>query len=135
MNTAITYEYRDGANYRFHNTLIFAGEMTAELWARLLATLNEEVVGGFIADQVDLPQVFGYLGGKHIDSDEHKNSGYEYDEQNDHCWHRFADDPGSWELTEAQPTDKRTVRELVGVFEAAVQKGWKVFDPGERFGL
>jgi hypothetical protein len=135
MNTQITYEYRDGANYRFHNTVIFAGEMTPELWARIRATLDEEVEGGFIADQVGLPQVFGYLGGKHIDSEEHKDSGYEYDEENDHCWHRFADDSEAWELTEQPPTDGRTVQELVGVFEGAALKGWKVFDPAERFGL
>jgi len=135
MNTRITYEYRDGANYHFHSSVVLAGEMTPELWARILATLNKEVDGGFIAHQVGLPEVFGYIGGKHIDSVEHRDSGYEYDKDNDHCWHRFTQDPDVWELVDQPPTGKRDVEELVTEFEAAARSRWRVFDPVERFGL
>lgn len=136
MNTEITYEYRDGANYRFHTSVVVAGEMTPKLWARIRATLDEDVEGGFIADQVGLPQAFGYLGGSHIYSDEQKDSGYDYDEEIDHCWHRFADDDQlSVKVTAREPTDKRTVEQLAAAFEAAAKAGWRIFDPADRFGL
>jgi len=134
MNTRITYQYRDGANYRFHHSIVVAGIMTAELWNLILTTLDTDAERGFIAHQVGLTEVFGFVGGKHIDSEEHRDFGYEYDDQNDHCWHSFSGED-DWELTGDPVTDKRTVEQLVEAFEATTMAGWKVFDPAERFGL
>ena len=133
MNTGIHYEYRDGSNYRFHGWFVAAGEMTDQLWARVRAACADGEV--FIAHQVGIPEVFGYLPGTHVYSAEHVETGFTYDEDNDHCWHRFHDDPGAWALTNDAPTDERTVEGLVAAFEAAVRTGWQVFDPAERFEL
>lgn len=135
MNTEITYEYRDWANYRFHATIVVAGELTADMWARMRASCSKDTDCGFIAHQVGLPEVFGYRPGSHIYSADHVRTGYDYDEENDHCWHRFADGDENWCLTTRDPTDKRTALQLVEAFEAASNAGWKSFDPAERFGL
>ncbi len=71
--------------------------------------------------------------GPHQDA-ERRQTGYPYDAEDDHCWHRFPDDPRAWELTSDSATDLRDVRELGLIFEAAKGR-WRVFDPAERFGL
>jgi hypothetical protein len=133
VNTRIIYEYRDGANYRFHSELVVAGEMTEALWARIRAACQDG--DRFIADQVGLPEVFGFLPGDHIYAPEYAYSGYPFDQEVDHCWHHLAQDPDGWELTGDEPTGALTVELLVNAFEQAAAVGWRVFDPAERFGL
>lgn len=129
MNTRIKYEYRDGANYRFHGDIIVRGEMNEQLWRRLRKTQDPDTEG-FIAHQVLLPEVFGYLPGDHIGDATHPD-GYPYDDKNDHCWHRLCEN--GWELVSSKPTDNRSVNDLVKAFEAAKHQGWKPFDPKTRF--
>ena len=133
MNTRITYEYRDGANYRFHADVVLADAMTDELWARIRAACQDGEM--FIAHQVALPEVFGFLPGDHIYAPEFCHEGYPFEEDTDHCWHGFGPDPDVWELTGDPPTGDLTVERLVEAFESAAMAGWKVFDPAERFGL
>jgi hypothetical protein len=134
VNTRLRYEHRDGANYRFHGEVVIAGEMTAGLWARIVNACDKDTEGGFIAHQVKLPEVFGYLPGPHIASSEHASTGYAYDPDNDHCWHHFvAETP--WKLTTARANGRISVKYLVQAFEAAVRHGWRIFDPAERFNV
>jgi hypothetical protein len=132
VNTRITYEYRDGGNNRFWTDLILVGAMTQESWERIRAACHDG--DQFIAEQVGLPDVFGFLPGDHIYAPEYCSTGYPFDQEVDHCWHRLpAEDP--WELTREEPTGDLTVALLVNGFEQAAAVGWKVFDPAERFGL
>ena len=132
MGTRIDYEYTDAGNYHFRNSIVFAGEMTDALWARIRNACESGEF--FIAHQVGLPEVFAWLPGPHIRDDE-KRDGYAFDDEDDHCWHRFPDDPRAWELTTDKWEQVRSVEELLAAFEAAAKEGWKVFDPAERFGL
>lgn len=132
MNTRIRYEYRDASNYYWHGELVVSGEMTAELWQRIRKAC--ESGRDFIAHQVGITEVFGYRPGPHHD-DSDRPDGYPYDEDDDHCWHAFEDDPGAWEVTTDAPTDERTVKQLVAAFEISFEAGWIVFHPAERFGL
>jgi len=134
MNTRVDYEYRDGANYRFHASVVVAGEMTDALWRRLRAACDPETEG-FIAHQVGFPEVFGFLPGQHIGDPESESTGYRYDEETDHCWHSLSNGDEPWGLTHDVPTDSRTVEQVVKAFEAAKAAGWKPFDPAERFEL
>ena len=134
MNTRIHYEYRDGSNYRFHGSIVAGGEMTPVLWARMRRACDSGAECGFIAHQVGIPEVFGFLPGPHV-TWLPEGEAPAYDEENDHCWHRLTDASGAWELTSDAATDGRAVEELVGAFEVAAKTGWKVFDPAERFGL
>jgi hypothetical protein len=132
VNTRIRYEYRDGANYHFQGEVVVAGRMTPALWKRLRAACSADADHGFIAHQVGLTEVFGYLPGPHI-TWLPAGEAPEYDEENDHCWHRLPEEPNAWELTTDSPTDTRCVEELVDQFECASKAGWRVFDPAERF--
>jgi hypothetical protein len=134
VNTRIHYEYRDGANYHFHGSIVVAGEMTPRLWARIGTACDSGTDRGFIAHQVGIPEVFGYLPGPHINWLP-SGEAPEYDEDIDHCWHRLVDDPNAWELTTDAPTDKRSVLEIATAFEEVAKKGWRFFDPAGRFGL
>jgi hypothetical protein len=131
VNTRITYEYRDGAGNTFPMEVVLAGAMTDALWARICAACSDGCQ--FIAEQVGLPEVFGFLPGDHIYAPEYCATGYPFDQEVDHCWHRFSEAP--WELTREEPTGDLTVALLVNAFEQAAAVGWKVFDPAERFGL
>jgi len=132
VNTRISYEYRDGGNNRFDADMVLGGTMTEELWRRITAACHEG--DQFIAGQVGLPEVFGFLPGDHIYAPEYCCTGYPFDDAVDHCWHRFPRE-GAWESTRESPTGALTVGELVNAFEQAAALGWKVFDPAERFGL
>jgi hypothetical protein len=127
MNTKLWYEYRDGANWRFPGAVVVEGEMTPDLWARLRAACEEGEY--FFARQVGLAERFAYVAGPHIADPSLQETGYPYDVDLDHCWHRIADDPGAWELTDDQPTDGRTVEEVVLAFEQARHAGWCVPEP------
>ena len=129
MNTRVSYEYRDGANYHWHNDVVVRGTMTDALWERVIIACEERHL--FIAHQVGLREVFGYIAGDHIDSDPN-TQGFEYNEETDHCWHSFGTSK-PWELTTEIPTDKRSVEQFVEAFEAAAESKWQVFYPPDRF--
>lgn len=125
MNTRIHYEYRDASNYHWHGSIVVEGEMTPEVWERIRAACESREF--FIADQVGFPEVFGYLPGPH-QSEDLRSTGYSYDPHEDHCWHRFPDSH-PWELTTEAPTGLLDVLQLVKVFEAVAESGWRPFNP------
>jgi len=131
VNTRISYEYRDGGGNCFPVEVVLGGAMTEHLWARIRAACHEGTQ--FIADQVGLPEVFGFMPGDHIYAPEYCSTGYPFDDDVDHCWHRFPD-ADAWELTREEPTGDLTAGLLVNAFEQAAVVGWRVFDPAERFG-
>src|SRR5437867_2519211 len=112
MNTEIRYEYRDAGNYRFHGSIIVAGKMTDALWQRMLSS-QDSGAEGFIAHQVRIPEVFGFLPGPHIQESGYRGTGFPYDEEDDHCWHRLADGEEPWKVVEQKRTDRRSVLQLV----------------------
>lgn len=126
MNTRIHYEYRDGSNYHWHGSIVVAGELTPDHWSRVRASC--ESAEFFIADQVGFPEVFGYKPGPHQSADR-RDTGYCYDPDEDHCWHRFPDDAQAWELTADEPTAPYDATQLVTVFEAIAAYGWRPFNP------
>lgn len=131
MNTRIHYEYRDAGNNRFGGEIVVPGTMTNALWLRLKKA-QDPAAEGFIAHQVGIPEVFGYLPGDHV-ADQTLADGYPYDEETDHCWHRLSDGDDAWALVTDPPTDDRTVDQVVRAFEEARKTGWKSFDPRKRF--
>jgi hypothetical protein len=126
MNTRINYEYRDASNYHWHGSIVVAGGMTPELWSRIRASCDSREF--FIADQVGFPEVFGFKPGPH-QSEDRRTMGYSYDPHEDHCWHRFPDEPHAWELTADPPSAPYDVNGMVKVFESIAASGWSPFDP------
>jgi hypothetical protein len=98
-NTALTYLYRDAANYKQWARAVLAGPPTADLEERLRATLLDDET--FIAHEVDLPSVYLY---------EPNDPG-----RDDHIRHELH----SVEHTDDEPTDPRTFTQLVAAFEDA----------------
>lgn len=107
MNTKINYLYRDGSNYKSHNKVVVAGEITAEHLRRIADTLNEGEY--FIPSVVGLPE-----------------NRFETWTDDDHFWYEweiddedFDLDASGCELTDEQPTVPLTVDQLVENFEKA----------------
>lgn len=102
MTTKVFLQYRDASNYKTQPVpVIFAGDPTPELIARLIARLEDPGglnSGSLIAEQVGLEQPS--FGGVYED---------------DHCWTEIEIDP---EPCTAQATDDRTFAEFVAEVEA-----------------
>jgi hypothetical protein len=107
-NTRFEYLYRDASNYKQHGAVVLKGAITEELRKRFVAALDEELY--FIADQINIPEVFITFG--------------EDSKDDDHCWHEFSE----FELTDAHGDDGRTVEQFVEAVEAASKHGWKTFE-------
>ena len=106
MNTKIEYLYRDASNYKQHNEVVIAGEMTPQDAERIAAHMFEG--DGFVPRQVGLPET------RIMD----------YRTDDDHAlfeWEIGVDDEGvpfGYTLVEDEPTVDQTVSELVENFEA-----------------
>lgn len=116
-NIKFTYLYRDAANYKIWNDIVFANPFRVsveEIESRLRRNFEGEEL--FVADQIRLPELFPYLSGSVND--------------NDHCYHEFE----SVEITTERPNDVhgRSIRRFVEEVENKARSGWQVFDPRER---
>lgn len=123
MNTALTYQYRDGDNLRRFGTVIFKGlyphgedRLIKDLRQACMAGSRHNLPGMFIAEQVGLPEVFLW-----------KEKGYVVDPRIDHCFHELL----TAEKTRRGNSDKRTPAEVLAVFRFAAREGWAVFDLAE----
>lgn len=87
MNTQISYLYRDASNYKQHNKVTLAGEITDAEKRLILGKLEEGEY--FIPSQVGLddlqPRMIGFP-----------------DAQDDHVWHELRED--DFELVDGGPT-------------------------------
>lgn len=97
-NTVLTFMYRDGANYKTHNSAVLDGEMDQSQVLRVLACLDE---GEFF-----IPERVGIRASRWN----------EYNEQFDHVWCTLYE--GDMQDVTDQPTDCGiTPEELVRRFE------------------
>jgi len=113
-NTIFSYMYRDGSNYKFHGEVVFEGLPDDVAEKRIRDALGGYDGTGFIANQVDIPEVFPFP------------ERYSYREDDDHCWHEFV----GLEPTQKDVTDERgrSISSLAGEFEKIGPAGWKEFD-------
>lgn len=120
-NTRFSYLYRDASNYKNHGDVVFSGEFTPELEEKLTSVLNDGEY--FIAHQVGIPEVF--LWDKDLEYDEYPvelvgTARYKIDEEDDHVWHEFD----GLSLTDAAPTDPRTIEEFIDEVVRQADLGW-----------
>lgn len=110
-NTAISYMYRDGANYKEGERVVIAGRLTL---AEVEECLDDE--DGFIPGDVGLPELQERLQG--------------FPSGDDHVWHELEE----MEPTAEEPTLALTADQLREAFRQ--HKGnWKVTEAMDRLGL
>ncbi len=95
MNTKLYYLYRDASNYKTQNMAVLEGEMTSEVFDRLLACCDTD--NTFIPQNVGLDLI----------------RDWEYDPQEDHPWCELE----SFELCSESASSGLTVQELLDSFE------------------
>ena len=111
------YLYRDAGNYKKWGEVTFnnSEKMTVEeVSLRLTKAFDSGNL--FIAEQIDIPEVFLFP---------------EWDlSHDDHCFHEFF----SVEISGESPTDKegRSIKTFVEEVEFESQRGWLAFDPLDR---
>lgn len=104
-NTAVTYLYRDAANWKAGAVVVFRGRATPEQVDVLLAALKDD---GLIPGQVGLKDLQDAF------------SGSCWDEELDHPWHEVQEIV----LTADAPTDERTFGEFAMAVAAVGAQGW-----------
>ena len=117
MNIKFNYLYRDGANFKSWNDVVFANpeKLTlGEIRTRLIASFLPDRL--FIAHQISISENFLFSNGKFTNYD--------------HCYHEFD----NVEFCQEYPTDRlnRSITDFVKDVEIASKQGWKAFDVLER---
>jgi hypothetical protein len=105
VNTLIEYMYRDASNFKFHERVVVAGELTMD---DLRPHLDEEEY--FIPEDVGL---------SHCRPHHHT-----YSEDDDHPWHELE----GTEPTNSEPDGGLTAEELIRAFARAAEQEW----PGQH---
>ncbi|MBE0680446.1 MAG: hypothetical protein IH589_00910 [Anaerolineales bacterium] len=116
QNIKFNYLYRDAGNYKIFGNVVFSNPeylSLVEIKDSLEKTFIQKLF--FIAKQIELQELFFE----------------EFPLGDDISFHEF----NGIEITEELPNDstKRTIREFIELVELESSKGWKVFDPMERF--
>ena len=112
-----TYLYRDAGNSKAWGEIVFSNPETLssiDLNIRLRRAFDMGCL--FVADQIQIPEVFLYTNGEVI--------------AEDHCFHEFH----SIELSNDKPTDEngRSIKSFVEQVEKESQQGWHAFNPIDR---
>jgi len=116
-NIKFVYLYRDGANYKSWDDIVFTNpeQLTLkEIEKRLdTAFLVDKL---FIAHQVSVSEKFLFLDGKFT--------------KVDHCYHEYD----HVEFCKEKPTDNlnRSISDFLNDVELIAQQGWKEFDILDR---
>ena len=116
-NVTVSYMYRDGNNFKQTAEVVVDNPDNLDLnqaEAQILKTLDEQRY--FIAHQLDLPDAFFWT-----------NTNHPFDPEADHSWHEFT----GLTPTDDEPTDERTLSQLIAAFHKASTDGWAEFDPAE----
>ena len=108
--TRIDLLYRDAANYKTASGVVFRGEPTPDLVARLTAALDGDSI---VCEQVGLI---------HPARTDNLFAGRFPDEEDDHGWVEL--DPERIRAVTSAPTDDRTFAEFVAACEQAAADGW-----------
>ncbi len=116
-NVKFTYLYRDGANYKSWDEVVFSNLEDLpinKIEERLLRAFLPDKQ--FIASQVSVAETFSFANGNF--------TAY------DHCFHEFD----CVEVCQESSTDvlDRSITNFLRDVELASQQGWKVFDILER---
>lgn len=116
-NIKFNYLYRDGANFKSWNDVVFANpeKLTLrEIRTRLVVSFLPDQL--FVAHQISIPEKFLFLDGKFANCD--------------HCYHEFD----KVEFSQEYPTDSlnRSITDFLKDVETASKQGWKAFDILER---
>ena len=116
-NVKFAYLYRDAANYKAWNSVVFVNSSDLNL-EDIEGQLRRSFDSGelFIAGQVRVPEVFSYIHGAVT--------------KTDHCYHEFD----SVQVSEEVPNDVygRSIWKFIQEVEGEARAGWQVFDPNER---
>lgn len=112
-----TYLYRDAGNSKAWGGVVFSNpsELSpADIDTRLRKAFDMGCL--FVADQIQIPEVFLYANGEVI--------------ADDHCFHEFH----SVGLSADIPTDvnQRSIRSFVEEVERESQQGWRAFNPIDK---
>lgn len=111
------YLYRDAGNYKSWGELVFPNPENLdikEIDAQLRKCFEREAF--FIADQVDVPNVF-------IFATENLNS-------DDHCYHEYAEVESIVSLE--SEVENRTIKEFLNQVRMASEHGWIAFNLLDR---
>jgi hypothetical protein len=117
MNVRFDYLYRDGGNYKSWGAVVFSNPDLLPLQViDSYLRLGFDQDGLFIADQIQIPEVFLFLTGNFT--------------SDDHCFHEYD----HVELTEDAPDDSqgRTIAQFLEQVELESHRGWRAFDPCDR---
>lgn len=115
-NIKFKYLYTDTGNYKNYGFVIFSDPKNisiTEITSKLETAFQHEVL--FIAQQVDLPELFFEDFPSDDDISFHELDGIE-----------ITDEP-------LNDLSKRTINQFMERINSEAFKGWKVFDPIERF--
>ena len=109
MNTLITYQYRDAANYKEFDTVIISG----------LLSLND--IEDYLYDkEFFIPSEIGL-----------KDLHPENLNQDDHIWHEILE----ISHTHEKPTVNITAEKIVSNFRKASLEKWNILEASKRLGL
>jgi hypothetical protein len=114
VNTRITYQYRDAANHKQRESVVFAGAITQSERTALVAHLDAGM--WFVPSQVGLADLQARFGRLTTD---------------DHAWHELDVEDDAIELTEAAPTHG-TIHEFVG---RCCATNWDEVGTARRLGI
>lgn len=119
-NLKFNYLYRDAGNYKGWGCVCMRNteNLSAEFVTQILRLAFLEGCF-FIADQVQIPELFPFGDGEAT--------------SDDHCFHEFD----SVETTDEPPNDiqSRSVAQFVDEVEHQATRGWVAFDPHETDAL
>ncbi|MGR3173016.1 MAG: hypothetical protein ACUZ8N_00255 [Candidatus Scalindua sp.] len=109
MNTLITYQYRDAANYKEFDTVIIHGQLS-------LSDIEEYLYEKefFIPSEIGLKD----LQPENLDQD-------------DHIWHEILE----ISHTHEKPTENITAKEIISNFKKASSEEWNILEALKRLGL
>lgn len=114
-NTMLTYQYRDGSNYKTDTEVVFPGAISvAQLKIIEDNLFRDESADDFLPRQVDLSPLCP-------DMDDDR-----YDDELDHCVHTII----GIELTLKAPDDQTSITDFVNKFAAIGPDGWDMVNFG-----
>ena len=96
MNILFCYRYRDGANYKQYNEIVFSNPLNREV-QEIESIIREKLIDGlwFVADNWQIPNQFF--------------KEYMWNNEVDHNWHEFA----GIKQTAESITEKNTVEDFI----------------------
>src|SRR5437763_1814172 len=100
MNILFCYQYRDGANYKQYNEIIFSNPLNRKIGEIEICITQKPIDRTwFVADEWKIPNQFF--------------KEYTLDNEIDHNWHEFD----GVKETKEEPTEKNTIEEFLSLIK------------------